>query len=280
MSVAWTDTVKEIAGIKLHLARAGSGPTVLVLHHDIGTVDRLPFYDALAAKFDVVIPHHPGWGKSERPQWLRHPRDIAAMLCVAAGGPGGCPTCRWSDWVSAAGSRPKWRARRRPHIATGAGGRDGHQAAGGRHRRPGDRFVHRLSAVRLPRPGGVRARSTATSPPTSWRRGTSRARWFPHRVEAVHVLARPCRICWAACGRRRWWSGATTTGSCRSAPARPTRRRCRLRRWTTVPACGHFVDMEKPDAVAKLAIRFPVAGTEGGFCHAPDVFHRTADGGL
>jgi pimeloyl-ACP methyl ester carboxylesterase len=79
MSVAWTDTVKEIAGCKLHLSRAGSGPIVLVLHHDIGTPDRLPFYDALAAKFDVLVPHLPGWGKSERPEWLRSPRDIAAI---------------------------------------------------------------------------------------------------------------------------------------------------------------------------------------------------------
>src|SRR3954467_3011408 len=79
MSVSWSESVKQIAGINLHLTRGGNGPTVLVLHHDIGTVDRLPFYDALAAKFNVVIPHHPGWGKSERPQWLRHPRDIAAM---------------------------------------------------------------------------------------------------------------------------------------------------------------------------------------------------------
>ena len=79
MSVVWTDTVKEIAGIKLHASRAGSGKTVLVLHHDIGTVDRLPFYDALAEKFDVIVPHHPGWGKSERPAWTRHPRDIAAI---------------------------------------------------------------------------------------------------------------------------------------------------------------------------------------------------------
>ncbi|MFL5253496.1 MAG: alpha/beta fold hydrolase [Rhodopila sp.] len=79
MAVNWTDSVKEIAGSKLHISRAGSGPTVLVLHHDIGTLDRLPFYDALAEKFDVVIPHHPGWGKSERPAWLRHPRDIAAI---------------------------------------------------------------------------------------------------------------------------------------------------------------------------------------------------------
>src|ERR1700750_998291 len=79
MSVVWTEAVREIAGIKLHVVRGGSGPTVLVVHHDIGTVDRLSFYDALAAKFDVVIPHHPGWGESERPQWMRHPRDIAAI---------------------------------------------------------------------------------------------------------------------------------------------------------------------------------------------------------
>lgn len=77
-SVAWTDSSVEIAGNKMHLSRAGSGPTVLVLHHDIGTPDRLPFYDALAQRFDVLVPHHPGWGKSERPAWLRHPRDIAA----------------------------------------------------------------------------------------------------------------------------------------------------------------------------------------------------------
>src|SRR6202030_1290221 len=79
MSVTWKDSVTEIAGTKMHLSRAGSGKTVLVLHHDIGTLDSLPFYDSLAEQFDVLVPHHPGWGKSERPEWLRHPRDMAAM---------------------------------------------------------------------------------------------------------------------------------------------------------------------------------------------------------
>ena len=37
------------------------------------------FYDALAGQFDVLIPHHAGWGKSERAEWMRSPRDIAAM---------------------------------------------------------------------------------------------------------------------------------------------------------------------------------------------------------
>ena len=75
----WTETVVELAGVKLHLARAGSGRPVLVLHHDIGSPERLDFYDALADRFDVLVPHHPGYGKSERPQWLRSIRDVAVM---------------------------------------------------------------------------------------------------------------------------------------------------------------------------------------------------------
>src|SRR6266480_306909 len=75
----WAQTDVELAGVKLHLARAGSGRPVLVLHHDIGTPERLDFYDALARRFDVIIPHHPGYGRSERPQWLRNVRDVAVI---------------------------------------------------------------------------------------------------------------------------------------------------------------------------------------------------------
>ena len=77
--VAWTESTVEFADWKLHLARAGGGRPVLVLHHDIGTPDRLPFYDALAAKYDVLVPHHPGYGRSERPDWMRSVRDIAVV---------------------------------------------------------------------------------------------------------------------------------------------------------------------------------------------------------
>ncbi|MFO1084249.1 MAG: alpha/beta hydrolase [Reyranellaceae bacterium] len=77
--VSWTDSTMEAAGIKLHVSRAGKGHPVLVLHHETGTLDRLPFYDALAAKFDVLVPHHPGYSRSQRPDWMRHPRDIAVI---------------------------------------------------------------------------------------------------------------------------------------------------------------------------------------------------------
>jgi pimeloyl-ACP methyl ester carboxylesterase len=54
--VDWTSSTVEVAGIKLHVMRAGQGRPVLVLHHETGTLDRLPFYDALAAKYDAGAP--------------------------------------------------------------------------------------------------------------------------------------------------------------------------------------------------------------------------------
>jgi pimeloyl-ACP methyl ester carboxylesterase len=73
----WSETLVELGGMKLHLARAGSGPPVVILHHDIGTPEQLDFYETLARRFEVIVPHHPGYGRSERPQWLRSVRDVA-----------------------------------------------------------------------------------------------------------------------------------------------------------------------------------------------------------
>jgi len=76
---SWAESKYEIPGAKLHLARAGSGKPVVVLHHETGTPDRLPFYDALAERYDVLVPHHPGYSRSERPDWMRSVRDIAIV---------------------------------------------------------------------------------------------------------------------------------------------------------------------------------------------------------
>ena len=77
--VNWTDSTIEAAGTKVHVSRAGRGRPLLVLHHETGTLDRLPFYDALAAQYDVLVPHHPGYSRSPRPEWMRSVRDIAVV---------------------------------------------------------------------------------------------------------------------------------------------------------------------------------------------------------
>jgi len=75
----WISETFPIAGATLHVARSGSGTPLLVLHHDIGTLARLPFYDALARDFTVLLPSHPGYDRSERPAWVRSVRDVAAV---------------------------------------------------------------------------------------------------------------------------------------------------------------------------------------------------------
>ncbi|MFM9942558.1 MAG: alpha/beta fold hydrolase [Hyphomicrobiaceae bacterium] len=75
----WTDTSIEIAGVKIHVTRAGKGHPLVVLHHDIGTLDRVPLFDTLAKSYDVIVPHYAGWGRSQRPEWMRSVRDVAVM---------------------------------------------------------------------------------------------------------------------------------------------------------------------------------------------------------
>src|SRR5215207_3325576 len=77
--ITWTSETLPIAGGAVHIARAGSGTPLLVLHHDIGSPERLPFYDLLAKQFAVLVPSHPGYDKSERPAWMRNVRDVAAV---------------------------------------------------------------------------------------------------------------------------------------------------------------------------------------------------------
>jgi pimeloyl-ACP methyl ester carboxylesterase len=79
MAITWTESTAHIAGVGLRVRSAGQGPAVLVLSHDIGVPERVPFLDALAERFAVLAPSHPGWDGSERPRWLRSARDIAVI---------------------------------------------------------------------------------------------------------------------------------------------------------------------------------------------------------
>ena len=75
----WSQSTPAIAGIAAQVKRAGKGNPVMVLHHDFGMPDNSAFLDGLAVMHDVIVPTHPGWGSSQRPEWMRSVRDIAVM---------------------------------------------------------------------------------------------------------------------------------------------------------------------------------------------------------
>jgi pimeloyl-ACP methyl ester carboxylesterase len=70
-------SIERISGCDVSVKRAGSGPPILFLHGVSGASRWLPFMDALAAHFDVIVPEHPGYGRSETPPWLDHLGDLA-----------------------------------------------------------------------------------------------------------------------------------------------------------------------------------------------------------
>ncbi|HEX2941625.1 MAG TPA: alpha/beta hydrolase, partial [Rhodopila sp.] len=238
-----------------HLSRAGSGPAVLVLHHDIGTPDRLAFYDALAERFDVVVPHHPGWGKSQRPEWLRHPRDIAAMAAwlladldlqgVSLVGLG------FGGWIAAemASQAP---VAYRKLVLVGAMGikppegeiadqsivsyidypKSGFHDPAAFEAIYGDISVDQLEAWDIAREMSFR---------TAWK-PYMYSQTLPHLLGGVRS---PALVIWGDDDR-------IVPVSAGHAYAKALRHAT----LTTIPECGHFAEMEKADVVAQLTSEF------------------------
>ncbi len=79
-SAAVTEQAVEVAGLDIALREAGEGPPLLLLHRSTGYVAWGPLKDELSASFRVIVPDLPGYGRSERPDWAREPRDVAVLL--------------------------------------------------------------------------------------------------------------------------------------------------------------------------------------------------------
>ena len=255
MSVVWNDSIHDIAGTKMHLSRAGSGRPLLILHHDIGTPDRLPFYDSLAETHDVLVPHHPGWGKSERPEWLRSPRDIAAMQAWLLSDLGLSDVSLiglgFGGWIAAEMASQSPGAYRRLVLVGPMGikppeGFIADQAVVSYLDYPQAGFHDRAAFTRIY--GDV-----TTDQLEQWdicREMSFRTAWKPYMYSQTlpHLLGgvrSPALVVWGDDDRHVPQSAAPVwTKALRNA------------RLEIVSACGHYVDMEKPDELAKLVRGF------------------------
>jgi pimeloyl-ACP methyl ester carboxylesterase len=67
----------ELDGCTVSYQRAGTGPALLYLHGSNGIPGWTPWLDRLAAGHDLIVPDHPGWGRSPMPPWLDNIHDLA-----------------------------------------------------------------------------------------------------------------------------------------------------------------------------------------------------------
>jgi pimeloyl-ACP methyl ester carboxylesterase len=78
----------SIDGVTLELEERGSGQPLLFLHPGEGLQPQRPWFDLLARHFQVVAPHHPGWGNSSLPDWLMTVDDLAYLYLDLAASEG------------------------------------------------------------------------------------------------------------------------------------------------------------------------------------------------
>jgi pimeloyl-ACP methyl ester carboxylesterase len=67
----------DVRGTPVRLLRAGAGPALLFLHGAGAGGRWLSFNEALAARFDVLAPVHPGHGGAPAAEWIEDVGDLA-----------------------------------------------------------------------------------------------------------------------------------------------------------------------------------------------------------
>lgn len=79
MASEFTEDFIVVGGNKLHLLKGGSGEPLLILHGASGNRGWLSYVQALSKQFTVYLPTHPGFGESDRPDWIETIPDMAAF---------------------------------------------------------------------------------------------------------------------------------------------------------------------------------------------------------
>ncbi len=79
MATQFSEEFVQVGDSKVHLLKGGSGEPLLLLHGAGGNRGWLGYVQALSDQFTVYAPSHPGFGQSDRPEWLETIPDLASF---------------------------------------------------------------------------------------------------------------------------------------------------------------------------------------------------------
>ncbi len=74
-----TTTSIEIDDVRIELERRGRGAPLLLLQSEDALESTCALVDGLAQRYDVLIPSPPGFGRSNRPDWITSMDDVAYL---------------------------------------------------------------------------------------------------------------------------------------------------------------------------------------------------------
>lgn len=66
--------------MKIEVERRGKGRPLVLIPGEEALEAEMPFVDELARSFEVIIPWMPGFGRSERPDWVENMDDVAYIF--------------------------------------------------------------------------------------------------------------------------------------------------------------------------------------------------------
>ncbi len=101
------EEVIAVGATKIHVVIGGRGAPLVVLHGAGGNRGWRRWLDAVAERYTIYAPTHPGFGLSDAADWMETIDDLARyyLWFLDVMGLGRC-TC--SATRSAAGPRPSW----------------------------------------------------------------------------------------------------------------------------------------------------------------------------
>ena len=81
-SQEWQEETLHVDQTDLLIVKGGTGRPLLVLHDELGHPGWLKWHAALARNHTLIIPLHPGFGRTAAPEWIRSIRDLAGLYSI------------------------------------------------------------------------------------------------------------------------------------------------------------------------------------------------------
>ena len=82
-TAAYTQERVQVAGAEMQILKGGSGDPLVVLHDEMGQPGWLQIHEELAKNHTVYAPSLPGFGVTDRLDWVMNIRDIATWTLWA-----------------------------------------------------------------------------------------------------------------------------------------------------------------------------------------------------